>query len=74
MKKNILFMLLMISTNIYAQEISDDYLQDEINFENHYGGNISIQEQEELKYQYTEPNEYFLTEEDVYDEPTEYYD
>ncbi len=74
MKKNLLFMLLLASTNSFSQETNDDYLQDDITFENSYESSVSIQEQEDLKYQYNEPNEYFLMEEEVYNEQTEYND
>jgi hypothetical protein len=72
MKKIILLMLLMVTTNIFSQEVNDDYFQDDLTFENPYRTNDSIQEQEELNYQYNEPNEYFLTEEEVYNAETEY--
>jgi hypothetical protein len=72
MKKNIILILLLASTNIFSQEINDDYLQDDLTFENPYRTNESIQQQEELNYQYEEPNEYFLTEEEVYNAETEY--
>lgn len=71
MKKIISLMLLLITTNIFAQEINDDYLQDDLTFENPYRVD-AIQEQEELEYQYDEPSEYFLTEEEIYNAETEY--
>ncbi len=72
MKKIIILMLLLVSTNILSQEINDDYLQDELTFENPYRTNDSIQEQEESNYQFIEPSEYFLTEEEAYNSETEY--
>lgn len=71
MKKIISLMLLLITTNIFSQEMNDDYLQDELTFENPYSTE-AVQEQEELEYQYNEPSEYFLTEEEVYNAETDY--
>lgn len=67
-------MFLLASTNLFSQEINDDYLQDDLAFENPYRFNDSTQEQEELNYQNDEPNEYFLTEEEAYNVENEYND
>ena len=74
MNKIIILMLLLATTALLAQENNDDLLQEDLVFENPYNINRSVQEQEELIYQYSDPDESYLTEEEAYEIETEYND
>jgi len=73
MKINLL-LILFISTGLYAQSSNEDYFQDDIALENPYEPSAIIQEQQDLNYPFSESQEDFQMEEEVYDLEADYSD